>query len=110
MGNCVMHESQVEWGGEDWTPALMTDVEKLAMKMEEDGLASGKRGGCSTSKIKEVKVKVTKKQLEKWLGKMDKQRKSCCVEQALKQLMKVSVHCETHQRSWKPCLQSIPEY
>ncbi|XP_021758651.1 uncharacterized protein LOC110723613 [Chenopodium quinoa] len=113
MGNCIKPQSQAIWGGEDWTPAMMTEDEKSAMKKEEEELAitydSKETKSSTTSKIKEVKVKVTKRQLEKWLGKMNVEQKGLCVEQALAQLIKVSVHCKTYHRSWRPMLQTIYE-
>ncbi|KMT12733.1 hypothetical protein BVRB_4g088290 [Beta vulgaris subsp. vulgaris] len=102
MGNCLRHDSRVHWGGEDWSPEIMKD-----MSMEEEQLGSCKKDNTST--IKEVKVKLTKKQLEKLLGKIDLQQHGFSTAQILAQLMKVSVQYETHQRSWKPRLQSIPE-
>lgn len=55
----------------------------------------------------EVKIKITKKQLEELLGKMDV--KELSVQQVLAQLINVSHSYETHHRSWRPALQSIPE-
>ena len=111
MGNCIciIHESQTQWGGEDWKPVLINKEEKSAMKMEEKKLKISKIGGNSTTKIKEVKVKVTKKQLERLLGKINEEQKGLSIEQVLGQLVKVSVNCETRYRCWKPMLQSIPE-
>lgn len=77
--------------------------------MEEIKLKSSTKGGNSTTKIKEVKVKVTKKQLERLLGKINGEQKGLSIEQVLGQLVKVSVNCETRYRCWKPRLESIPE-
>ncbi|XP_021860703.2 uncharacterized protein [Spinacia oleracea] len=113
MGNCMIcikPESEAMWGGEDWTSAMKMVKEEEEEEEEEELVRSyWKETQYSSSNVKEVKVKITKKQLEKWLGKMDCQQKRLCVEQALAQLIKVSVHCKTHHRSWKPMLQTIPE-
>ncbi|KAL2944590.1 Leucine aminopeptidase [Bienertia sinuspersici] len=105
MGNCLRHDSKVHWAGEDWTPALMTDVEKSEIKKEEE------RHKKDEPKIREVKVKITKKQLEELLGNMSNiQEQGLSPEQVIGKLVKVSVHYETHiHKSWKPRLQSIPE-
>ena len=94
---------------EDWKSVLVNEEEKSAMKIKGKKLKSRKNGGNPTTKIKEVKVKITKRQLERLLGKINEEQKGLCVEQVLGQLIKVSVDCETRYRSWKPSLQSIPE-
>ncbi|KAD2132543.1 hypothetical protein E3N88_41789 [Mikania micrantha] len=55
----------------------------------------------------EVKIKISKKQLEKLLGQTDVQ--GLTVEQVLARLMSASDQFESHQRSWRPALKSIPE-
>ncbi|XP_021860704.2 uncharacterized protein [Spinacia oleracea] len=107
MGNCLRHETKAEWAGEDWTPAMMTDSE---MKKGDDNeyCYSG------SNMIKEVKVKITKKQLEELLGKMNvdvqQQKQGLSSGQILGKLVKVSVYSETtHHKSWRPRLQTIPE-
>ncbi|KNA08798.1 hypothetical protein SOVF_159470 [Spinacia oleracea] len=130
MGNCIVHDesSQVIWGGEDWTPALMTDDEKLADEIEEQQqqqqqqqhqqqhqqqqqqqlVRRSKRIGYS--KVREVKIKITKKEFEEWLGRIDVQHNELCVEQTLGELMKFGVvQSEMHHTSWRPRLKSIPE-
>ena len=104
MGNCLRHESQADWAGEDWSPAMMTNDDE---KSEELQFTNNKKG--EINKVKEIKIKITKKQLEKLLGKMDLQQNGFSTEEVLGQLFKVSVHCETHHRAWKPRLHSIPE-
>ncbi|EXB50304.1 hypothetical protein L484_017842 [Morus notabilis] len=134
MGNCMRRESSMRWGGEDWgSPAAdhgLFPVNKSGgtskndiMEIEEDqGLIlkhGGEKGfvnatssysnyGTSTTSGTEVKIKITKKQLEKLLGKMDV--KDMSVQQVLAQLISVSDKYQTQQiRSWRPALQSIPE-
>ncbi|XP_058099667.1 uncharacterized protein LOC131244011 [Magnolia sinica] len=100
------------WAGEDWGP-IGTDqdrsinghyesVQKMGEK-EEDRLLGEKKGASST----EVKIKITKKELEELLGKLDIQGMS--IEKVLTQLMDAGGECHLRHRSWRPALQSIPE-
>jgi len=107
MGNCLRHhESEVHWGGEDWTPALMTEQER------SEGVSKPECVSKSTSSM-EVKIKITKKQLEKYLlhDRRLLQEEGLSVHQALAQLVRLSAHCEAAQQrpGWRPRLQSIPE-
>lgn len=80
------------------------------MNVEEEELyGDNKQFLSSTSSSTEVKFKITKKQLEELLGRID--MKELSVEQVLAQLMMSvgSDRYESHQRSWRPNLQSIPE-
>ena len=126
MGNCIRHESSVQWGGDDWgspekeelygsdTDCDMGDNNK-AMIMEEKGLLGGAERSftksssttTTTTTTTEVKIKITKKQLEELLGKVD--LKELSVQQVLAQLINVSDRFDSHPRSWRPALQSIPE-
>ncbi|KAF8414089.1 hypothetical protein HHK36_002088 [Tetracentron sinense] len=102
------------WAGDDWgSPAPerrdTRDGEKSqrTLEIEEEKLL-GEKGSCVSSSITEVKIKITKKQLEELLGKVDVQGLS--VQQVLAQLMNVSdQYDQTQHRSWRPALQSIPE-
>ncbi|KAJ4726070.1 DUF4228 domain protein [Melia azedarach] len=115
MGNCLRRESSVQWAGDDWDSVASDHRSERAMKMEEEGLlGDGKLGFITSSSsvtaaaTTEIKIKITKKQLEELLGKVDV--KELSVQQVLVQLMNVGDrHRETHQRSWRPALQSIPE-
>ncbi|XP_059664169.1 uncharacterized protein LOC132309934 [Cornus florida] len=110
MGNCLIRESSVHWGGEDWG-SLASEKSfsghdmsyNKATKIEEDKKLLGE----DKEMVTEVKIKITKEQLEEMLGTVDVQGLS--VQQVLTQLMNVSDRFETHQRSWRPALQSIPE-
>lgn len=106
MGNCLKNQSTAKYYAtdddevEDWdcSPAR----EGGDFPAEEIG------GGKPTT---EVKIKITKKQLEALLGKVDV--RDLRVEQVMAQLMSHSdrFQSQTHQRSWswRPALQSIPE-
>lgn len=109
MGNCLrhqQHQSSTLWAGEDWgsssSAANEGDEEKcLLANNPENGLKA------SPSAIHEVKVKISKKQLEELLGRVD--AKELSVQQVLEQLIDVGNQYEANQRSWRPALQSIPE-
>ncbi|XVF70675.1 hypothetical protein PTKIN_Ptkin11bG0181600 [Pterospermum kingtungense] len=130
MGNCLKHQSSTQWAGDDWGPLAVTDNDdddrffagettgdtweyKSMMKIEEKGLLGNHQNlgftpsSAATTTGHEVKVKITKKQLEELLGRVDV--KELSVQQVLAQLINVSNHYETNQRSWRPALQSIPE-
>ncbi|XP_021288497.1 uncharacterized protein LOC110419730 [Herrania umbratica] len=124
MGNCLRHQSSTQWAGDDWGTSPAEDDEggffasettndtceyKAMMNMEEKGLLRNhqKNGFTSSATTQEVKVKITKKQLEELLGRVDV--KELSVQQVLAQLINVSNQYETNQRSWRPALQSIPE-
>ncbi|KAJ4833020.1 hypothetical protein Tsubulata_010642 [Turnera subulata] len=109
----------------------MKEEEEVIMRRsnieEEEGLllgedryfssSSSSSSSSSTSKTSssgsttEVKIKITKKQLEELLGRVDV--KELSVQQVLAQLMNISggggFDDQTHPRSWRPNLQSIPE-
>ncbi|KAL3322682.1 hypothetical protein AABB24_039992 [Solanum stoloniferum] len=118
MGNCIRKESSMQWGGEDWGfPSTVSEINedfchRKTMKLEENHhqllIGECKENIHSSMPIiKEVKVKITKKQLTELMGKADVQGLS--VHQLLTQLMNVSERFELHNNSWRPALQSIPE-
>ncbi|KAJ1389570.1 hypothetical protein SESBI_38187 [Sesbania bispinosa] len=89
MGNCLrQHQSSsTEW----------------------ENLPAAEEGGSSTTVARtEVKIKITKKQLEELLGKVDV--KELRVEQVLAHLMEHSCQYHSLHRPWKPALHSIPEF
>ncbi|KAK3199676.1 hypothetical protein Dsin_023091 [Dipteronia sinensis] len=137
MGNCLHHRSSssssssIHWGGDNWGSSAISDHDRdydhKGMKLEAkkgclagdisdpDNVKTGDGGGgfrvSSSTKVTttrtEVKIKISKKQLEKLLGRAE--LKQLSVQQVLAQLMNVSDQYETNQRSWRPALQSIPE-
>lgn len=92
MGNCIKKESPTQWAGEDWSSPVPESVSTA-----EAAVTSQEKGGST-----EVKIKISKKQLEELLGRTD----GLTVQQVLSQLIKVS---DGFQRPWRPALQSIPE-
>ncbi|TYH74880.1 hypothetical protein ES332_D05G434100v1 [Gossypium tomentosum] len=117
MGNCLRHQSSTQWAGDDWGTTVADYGEDDGfsdIKTKEKGIVGDhhqKDGFITTSSsptVHEVKVKITKKQLEELLGRVDV--KELSVQQVLAQLINVSNQFdETNQRSWRPALQSIPE-
>jgi DNA-binding transcriptional regulator YhcF (GntR family) len=110
MGNCLRHESQ-DFSGFDMQEKAMNSI-------KEEGLLGDNNTGdftsCSpttTTSTTKVKIKITKKQLEELIGKVEV--KELSVEQILSMLMNGSSNdrsYEAHdQLSWRPNLQSIPE-
>ena len=110
MGNCIKKQPRAIH------PAL-DDRQLLATSSKSKSLPSSKRD--DTQKIDnhpsdgeeraktEIKIKISKKQLEELLGRTDVQ--GLTVEQVLARLMNVSDRFEYHQCAWRPALQSIPE-
>lgn len=136
MGNCIRHECPMQWGGDDWEDGLFSaesegsggdDAAAAAAAAGADADAdeteellekrSGRRRHRSSNAAtpaaavgKEVKIRITKRQLEELLGKPDANEEKP-VEQLVSQLMAMSAsdRFEAGQRSWRPALKSIPE-
>ncbi|KAK4344008.1 hypothetical protein RND71_037102 [Anisodus tanguticus] len=100
-------EQAVQWG----LPKTNKDFYcHKTMELEENHLLMGesKESIHSLTPIgKEVKIKITKKQLSELMDKADIQGLS--IHQLLTKLMNVNEGIELHHRSWRPALQSIPE-
>ncbi|KAF8409556.1 hypothetical protein HHK36_005634 [Tetracentron sinense] len=101
-----------EWGSpksenqfsSDTQSEKLNDKFERESKIEEEALLREKKG---ISPSTEVKIKITKKQLEELLGRVDV--KGLSIEQVLAQLMSVSYQYKSQQRPWRPALYSIPE-
>ncbi|KAG1347352.1 putative Porphobilinogen deaminase [Cocos nucifera] len=73
---------------------------------KEKGLFEGRGGVASTT---EVKVKITKKQLEQLLQRVE--GRGLPIQQVLKDLLSMDeVALQERARHWRPALQSIPEF
>ncbi|KAH9651700.1 hypothetical protein KPL70_026852 [Citrus sinensis] len=121
MGNCIRHQHQpsMQWAGDDWGAVVESASNHRTEEAKQEGLLlGGDKVGFITSPTSaasstEIKIKITKKQLEELLGKADV--KGLSVQQVLAHLINVNVsssndrYHETNQRSWRPALQSIPE-
>ncbi|KDP39126.1 hypothetical protein JCGZ_00883 [Jatropha curcas] len=114
MGNCLRHESSMQWGGDDWGSPVPEKFlksnkrQEKGLNIEEEELLENHNKDLKSSS-KEVKIKISKKQLQELLGRVD--MKELSLEEVLAQLMKnvSSDRYETNQQSWRPNLQSIPE-
>ncbi|KAK4275461.1 hypothetical protein QN277_018540 [Acacia crassicarpa] len=115
MGNCLKPQSSEKRvyddaefdDGEDWSWATPSP----AAERGSEGGYSTKNAGDFSGKITEVKIKISKKQLEQLLSKMEV--KDLRVDQVMSQLMshrgRHGYEVHQHQRPWRPALQSIPE-
>lgn len=88
----------------------MSEEEEEAVDTLKRRLISNDDGGKKSSAVTttELKIRITKRELEKLLSKVDVDELP--VMDLLSQLIDVGDALEsTHQRSWRPSLQSIPE-
>ncbi|OAY28502.1 uncharacterized protein LOC110601367 [Manihot esculenta] len=116
MGNCLRHESSTQWGGDDWGSPVhdrfystngSSWLDNKVINIEEEEFDEDEKRLLPSSST-EVKIKISKKQLQELVGMVE--MKELSVTQVLSQLMDNSSNqFESHQRSWKPNLQSIPE-
>lgn len=119
MGNCVRKDSGNQWGGEYWgspesSPErflLSGESCKESVKREVAGDENSGGRSCTTggkTPATEVKIKITKKQLEELLGM--KEMHGMTIEQVLTRLINGGEGVfDFNQRTWKPELYSIPE-
>ncbi|GKD61199.1 hypothetical protein Tco_1298708 [Tanacetum coccineum] len=125
MGNCIKKDSGEQWGGEYWgsSPARSLLSEDPSQEMcfstdpfEETGkkeVLAGNEDSGDRSKIsgekREVKIKISRKELERLLSVSEVQ--GLTVQQVLNLLINGGDDggLDLNQRSWKPALQSIPE-
>lgn len=113
MGNCIDRQKEVTWvDDDDWESEEIpmqccSRKEKAGEEVEkEKGLFEGKGGVASTT---EVKVKITKKQLEDLLRRVE--GRGLPIQQVLKDLLSMDeVALQERARHWRPALQSIPEF
>ncbi|KAL8172459.1 hypothetical protein V2J09_024263 [Rumex salicifolius] len=113
MGNCIRRQSRAQWAGEDWEPAISppAEPEKPAPRAVDDDLKSTKSPDSKSKRSdrREVKVKITKKQLEEVIRKMKmevNEEEGFTVQEVLEKLMKMSSHFEAQRNmtssAWKP--------
>lgn len=108
MGNCIKKESENEWGGEYWGSPVSSPENTLLEKKSFTGDKDCDDMLHTKKPTTEVKIKVTKKQLEELLGMTE--MKGLSLQQVLSKLINDrSQEIESNQRSWTPNLQSIPE-
>ncbi|CAK7351189.1 unnamed protein product [Dovyalis caffra] len=124
MGNCcVTSSSSVVWAGDDWGSVAHHKHHPATMlhgaddEDEEYGSTNNERQRlldtsslCSGS-TREVKIKITKRELEEIMARVNMQGLS--MEQVLARFVNstsdLKFEMEHHHRHWKPALQSIPE-
>lgn len=100
MGNCLKHQSSTKYATDD-------EGDSWDFQADEGAFATSK-GATTNGKPKtEVKIKISKKQLEELLGKAD--MRELRVEQVLAELISHSRGYESLHKPWRPALQSIPE-
>ncbi|PON43902.1 hypothetical protein PanWU01x14_270290 [Parasponia andersonii] len=130
MGNCLRRESGMEWAGEDWGSVESKSNMHYSTKDHTDGSSEklkllgeiGSTGSSSSSRAHdhhEVKIKISKKELEQLVGRLRGVQGLSVEQLLLSKLMDGDdyyyqydhLHHRQleHQRSWRPVLQSIPE-
>ncbi|GAV86404.1 DUF4228 domain-containing protein [Cephalotus follicularis] len=122
MGNCLRHNSSsMVWAGDDWGSVTLPDRHHEVLfdeavtisNTEKKMLLDDEKRNSSTSlfassSTREMKIKITKRELEELIRKVDMQGLS--LEQVLAQMINGNDGYQLeHQRSWRPVLQSIPE-
>lgn len=111
MGNCVGSKKnssmeECEWDDDFWRLDDDPQDHIFTRKKEEELLGDQKQGIASNASTgTELKIKISKKQLEKILGTAHVENMP--LEKLLAQLMEHDLHLRN--QPWKPSLQSIPE-
>nr|XP_043639626.1 uncharacterized protein LOC122610728 [Erigeron canadensis] len=109
MGNCVRKDSDKQWGGDYWGSPIASPEHALlsgqpCQVVQKNDQDSYKRPSTETK----IKIKITKKQLEKILDM--KEMQGLTLQQVLDHLINGRDDgFESNQRSWRPALQSIAE-
>ncbi|KAB5521692.1 hypothetical protein DKX38_026011 [Salix brachista] len=112
MGNCLRHESQ-DFSGLDMKEKAMNDIDEEGLLGDNStpDFTSCSSTTTSAASSTKVKIKISKKQLEELIGKV--QVKELSVQQILSMLLMNGGgndgSYDAHQLSWRPNLQSIPE-
>ncbi|CAH8353651.1 unnamed protein product [Eruca vesicaria subsp. sativa] len=111
MGNCLRHESEMHWAGEDWDDFIEQDDEhhhhsskKISTKASKTVSVKRERKSYDPSHHA-IKIRLTKKQLHDLLNKVN--------VHDLTGSAAPDLDCKTEEgnqpRLWKPVLQSVPE-
>lgn len=121
MGNCLRRgSSSMVWAGDDWGSLNSSKNHHDAMFVEAGdhkgnnmerhkllGNTSSSSASAGNNHAREVKIKITKKELEELVN-----MQGLSMEQVLARLAEAADDSKyelDRQRSWRPALQSIPE-
>ncbi|XP_010508804.1 PREDICTED: uncharacterized protein LOC104785314 isoform X2 [Camelina sativa] len=113
MGNCLRHESEMHWAGEDWDEFIPEDHHHHHHSSKNTSRDAHQKvivtRDCKSSDLSDhemVKIRLTKKQLQDLLNKVNVHDFSCP-----SQMIDRGGYDEegNQQGIWKPVLQSIPE-
>lgn len=101
-----------DWGGDDWGsfaagPTAPTEYESLSKGSADSASSSSSSSSSSLTEGTEVKIKISKQQLEQILKSAEVE--GLTAQEMLSKLLNGGDNFESNQRSWKPALQSIPE-
>ncbi|KAG5246746.1 hypothetical protein OIU76_028991 [Salix suchowensis] len=121
MGNCCKSAAAAAvWAGDDWSSVAhhkhrhatmfdgADDHEEHGADMERQRLLG--TGSLSSGSTREVKIRVTKRELEEIMARVNLQGFS--MEQVLARLVNsadLNFEMDLNHKHWKPALQSIPE-
>ncbi|WOH04197.1 hypothetical protein DCAR_0623606 [Daucus carota subsp. sativus] len=121
MGNCIKKQSSMEWGGDDWSEDYSDISDKktnLHRHNNDDDYNSIKEKTGSLApndgelkEPKQVKLKITRKQLEQVLKLTKTDIQGVSVEELLAHLINGGIDdVQSNQtRSWRPELPTITE-
>lgn len=101
------------WAEDDWGPNGLEPMEKEGLLAGCGESSSSSSSTMVGSTGNQVRIRITKRELEEVLRRVDHngtQMKKLKANQILQKLIDKSDHYEVHhQRTWTPALQSIPE-
>ncbi|XVF26032.1 hypothetical protein REPUB_Repub13aG0265100 [Reevesia pubescens] len=109
MGNCIRHEKS-SWSDDDEWGSLVSSTHRHGDDGDEINIREKDKllGGKTDENTREVKITISKKELEQLVQKLDMQ--GLTLEQVLARIKDRDHVFEMEQhRPWKPVLQSIPE-
>ncbi|XP_010930018.1 uncharacterized protein [Elaeis guineensis] len=109
MGNCIDRQKETTWVDDDDWESEERPMQYCPRKELKAGEAADEREKGGVGSTTEVKVKITKKQLEELLQRVE--GRGLPIQQVLKDLLSMDeVSLQERARHWRPALQSIPEF
>lgn len=116
MGNCLRHESEMHWAGEDWDDFITEDEEDHHHHHSSKTFREAKtvivtQDSKSSDLPHEIKIRLTKKQLQDLLSRVNVHDLTFHQHEAFScpSLINRGYEEANEQRLWRPVLQSIPE-